>query len=163
MKNLDEMFPRILTYLAKKVRFRKIRYDPSPLYSYILVGLFFILMLWMLYSERDNVLNSNSRTELIKRWGYNISNKWHYNFRYLDREVQGRFTAKSDDTQLVYSSYLKEGTIIFQLYNSKDSLLVTIPANNMIDTIIGTFEKGQQYKIRATAIKAKGRFDFKME
>ncbi|MGV8096407.1 MAG: hypothetical protein AB2L24_31510 [Mangrovibacterium sp.] len=94
---------------------------------------------------------------------YNISNKWHYKFHYLDGKVQGRFTAKNDNAKLIYSSNVENGSIIFQLYDRADSLIITFPASNTIDTLMNIFEKGEKYKIRATATNAKGRFDFKME
>ena len=93
----------------------------------------------------------------------NFSNQWVYKFRYLNGEVQGKFTAESDNAQLIYSSNLEKGTIDFQLYNSKDSLLLTIPANNTTNAIKGVFKKGEQYKVKATATEAKGSFDFIME
>jgi hypothetical protein len=42
---------------------------------------------------------------------YNASNKWHYEFRYLNGCVQGSFTAKNDHAKLLYSSNIEEGTI----------------------------------------------------
>ena len=99
----------------------------------------------------------------IKFSSNNLSNQWDCKFYYLDGGIKGNFTAKKDDAQLVYSSAIENGTVDFQLYNSKDSLLVIIPTNNNADTISGIFEKGQQYKVRATAKQAKGRFNFKME
>ncbi len=94
---------------------------------------------------------------------HNISNKWHYKFHSLDGRVQGRFTAKNDSAKLIYSSNIENGSIVFQLYDHADSLIATFPASSTIDTLIGIFEKGEKYKIRATATNAKGRFDFKME
>ena len=93
----------------------------------------------------------------------NISNQWVYNFRYLDGRVNGIFTAKNDNARLIHSSNLENGTIVFQLYNSKNNLLMTFPANNTTDTITGIFNKGERYIISATVSKAKGRFEFKME
>ena len=68
---------------------------------------------------------------------YNHSNKWHYKFHYLDGGVQGRLTAKNDEAQLIRSSSIEDGTVDFQLYNSKNSLLVSFSANNTTDTIKG--------------------------
>lgn len=94
---------------------------------------------------------------------YNISNKWHYKFHYLDGKVQGRFTAENDNVKLIYSGNIESGSIVFQLYNHEDSLIATFPASSTSDTLMGIFEKGEKFKIRATATNAKGRFDFKME
>jgi len=101
-----------------------------------------------------------------KRYGvrsYNISNQWVYKFRYLDGNVLGFFKAEKDDVRLIHSSNLENGTISFQLFNSKDNLLVTFSANNTTDTIKDVFVKGELYKVVATATEAKGSFDFKME
>lgn len=78
-------------------------------------------------------------------------------------EWQGLFTAKDDDAKLIYSSDLEDGAIVFQLYNRSDSLLMTFPASNTVDTLEGIFEKGQRYRVSATVTKANGSFDFKME
>jgi len=93
----------------------------------------------------------------------NFSNEWFYKFYYLNGSVVGFFTAKNDEAQLIYSSKLESGTIDFQLYDSKGSLLVTFSANNTIKTIKGVFVKGKRYKVVATATEAKGEFDFSME
>jgi len=93
----------------------------------------------------------------------NISNQWHCRFSYLNGGIQGRFTAKSDSAHLIHSSNLENGTIVFYLYNNKNTLLATFPANNTTDTIKGIFHKGKRYKVNASVAKAKGRFDFKME
>jgi hypothetical protein len=93
----------------------------------------------------------------------NASNEWHYRFLYLDGTVQGKFTAMNDNTKLIYSSNIDSGNIVFQLYNSEDALITSVQANNRIDTLKSIFKKGGKYKIRASATKAKGHFDFKME
>jgi len=93
----------------------------------------------------------------------NFSNQWRCKFRYLNGGIQGGFTAKNDNTRLIHSSNIENGTVVFQLYNSKGNLLSSFSANNTTDTIKGVFEKGERYRVRATATKAKGRFDFKME
>ena len=93
----------------------------------------------------------------------NISNQWNCKFRYLDDGVQGWFTAKSDSARLIYSSNLENGTIVFCLYDNKNTLLAIFPTNNMTDTIKGIFHKGERYKVNATVKKAKGHFNFKME
>jgi len=93
----------------------------------------------------------------------NISNQWSCRFSYLNGGIQGRFTAKSDSAHLIHSSNLENGTIVFYLYNNKNTLLATFPANNTTDTIKGIFHKGERYKVNASVTKAKGRFDFKME
>jgi len=93
----------------------------------------------------------------------NFSNEWFYKFYYLNGEVAGFFTAKNDEAQLIYSSNLESGTIDFQLYDSKGSLLVTFSAKNTTETIKGVFVKGERYKVVATAMKAKGEFNFNME
>jgi hypothetical protein len=92
----------------------------------------------------------------------NKSNQWNCKFDYLNGGIQGRFTA-NEDARLIYTGNLEKGSIDFQLFNSKDSLLFTFPANNMTDTVKGIFEKGEQYKIHATAKKARGYFNLKME
>lgn len=94
---------------------------------------------------------------------YNISNCWIYKFHYLNGGVQGQFSAETDNAKLIYSSNIERGTITFQLYNNADSLIATFPASNVVDTLMGIFEKGEKYEIRATATDAKGRFDFRME
>jgi len=93
----------------------------------------------------------------------NFSNHWVYKFRYLNGGVQGEFTAQSDSAQLIYSSNIEKGTIDFQLYNSKDSLLHTFSVKNTTDALKGIFIKGEQYRVKAIVRKAKGSFDFKME
>lgn len=93
----------------------------------------------------------------------NYSNKWSSKFHYLDGDVVGSFRAKTDTTRLIYSSKLGEGKIEFQLYNSADSLLRSFSSESSSDTIIGIFEKGQQYTIIGDAQEAKGQFNFKME
>ena len=93
----------------------------------------------------------------------NFSNRWQYKFHYLDGSVQGWFTAKNDHAKLIYSSNIENGTIVYRLYRRSDSLIYTLPVTNTIDTLLGVFEKGEKYEIRATATNAKGNFDFRME
>jgi hypothetical protein len=92
----------------------------------------------------------------------NVNNEWHYKFHYLHGKVNGNFTAKSDNSRLIYSSKIEEGIVTFELYNATDSLLTTFPANNATDTI-GNFVKGEKYWVKAIAEKAKGRFDIEMK
>jgi hypothetical protein len=92
----------------------------------------------------------------------NIDNKWNYKFQYLQGEVQGHFTAKDDDAQLIYSSEIEKGTVVFELYNATDSLLCTFPANNATDTI-NAFVGGEKYRVKAIVKKAKGHFDMEMK
>jgi len=122
--------------------------------------LFIIILFFIgLFSRCDS---KQKRHFGISFSSYNISNQWNCNFYYLNGEVQGRFTA-TEDAHLIYSSNFEKGSIVFQLFNSKDSLLVTLPAYITTDTIRGVFEKGERYKINAIATKAKGSFNFKME
>lgn len=81
----------------------------------------------------------------------------------MNGSTQGWFTAKNDSTKLIYSSNIKEETVVSQLYNREHSLIASLPKRNNIDTLWGVFEKGEKYKIHAIAKKAKGNFDFKME
>jgi hypothetical protein len=92
----------------------------------------------------------------------NVGNKWNYKFYYLQGKVQGYFTAKSDNAQLVYSSEIEKGTVTFELYNASDSLLRTFPANDNTGTING-FVKGEKYRVKAIADAAKGHFDMEMK
>jgi hypothetical protein len=92
----------------------------------------------------------------------NTKNEWHYKFHYLQGSVQGHFTAKDDNAQLIYSSEIEKGTLRFELYNAADSLLAAFPANNTTDTING-FVKGEKYRVKAIVEKAKGRFDMEMK
>jgi hypothetical protein len=120
-----------------------------------LIVLFFLGLFSRCDSKQEGYLG-------IRFSSNNISNQWNCKFYYLNGVIQGRFTA-NEDTLLIYSSNLKKGSIVFQLFNSKDSLLVAFPANNTTDTIRGVFGKGEKYQVHAIATKAKGRFDFKME
>jgi len=94
---------------------------------------------------------------------YNISNQWRCKFHYMNGVIQGNFTAKNENAQLIHSSNIENGTVVFQLYNSKGNLLSSFSANNTTDTIKGVFEKGERYRVLATVTKAKGRFNFKLE
>jgi len=124
-----------------------------------------LLILLIIFSSRlffgtDSKRQGHVGTGLSRS---NISNQWRCKFSYLDGGVQGRFTAKRDSAQLIYSSNLENGTIVFYLYNNKNTLLATFPANNTTDTIKGIFQKGERYKVSASVTKAKGRFDLRME
>jgi hypothetical protein len=92
-----------------------------------------------------------------------MSNQWVYKFHYLNGNVQGFFKAEKDDAQLIYSSNLENGSVDFQLYDSKGCLLLAFPANNNTNTIKDVFVKGERYKIIAIAKEAKGQFEFTME
>ena len=94
---------------------------------------------------------------------YNIPNRWFNKFRYLNGGVSGYIKARKDNAQLIHSSELESGTIVFNIYN-KNNHLLTFHANNTTDTIKGVFVKGERYRITASATKARnGRFNFKME
>ncbi|MDR2147050.1 MAG: hypothetical protein LBE91_11380 [Tannerella sp.] len=128
-----------------------------------LLTVFLILLIFFssrLFSGTDSKRRGHVGTGLSRT---NFSNQWRCKFRYLDGGIQGGFTAKSDSAQLIHSSNLENGTIVFYLYNSKNSHLATFLANNTTDTIKGIFHKGERYKVNAFVSKAKGRFDFKME
>ncbi len=142
-----------------KIHFKKYQL-PRKLNAIFIVILLLLLLFWYLFSERDIKSLGYEGLKLVR---YNYSNQWHCRFHYLNGGVQGKFTAKKNNAQLIYSSNIKSGKIIFQLYNSEDNLLFTFSANNTMDTIKGIFENGKQYRIRALATKAEGHFDFKME
>lgn len=139
------------------IKYWKLKYEPPPPYSYIFWVLFTIFILW-------NGKDQNSGYSRSDQQSYNIANRWFYKFNYLNGEAQGKLTAKKDDARLILSSNLEEGTIIFNLYDSRDSLLVAFPANNTkTDTIKYVFNKGERYKIHAIAANAKGYFKFRMK
>jgi hypothetical protein len=94
---------------------------------------------------------------------YNFPNRWHYKFRYMDGGVQGSLTAKSDAARLIYSGNIEEGAIHYRLYDSSGTLIFTFPEENPPDTLSGLFRKGAQYTVRATATRARGEFEFRME
>ena len=146
-----------------------VKFQLSRPYQYTLT----VLLLIFVWLNLESCSSSSGRTGIgissdnfstgIGISSDNFSNQWVYKFRYLNGEVQGKFTAESDNAQLIYSSNLEKGTIDFQLYNSKDSLLRTFSAKNTPDVIKGIFIKGEQYRVKAIVTKAKGSFDFKME
>jgi len=140
----------------------KISIWPRTVIGWLLTVFLILLIIFSsrLFFGTDSKLQGHVGTGLSSS---NISNKWHCKFSYLDGGVQGRFTAKRDSAQLIHSSNLENGTIVFYLYNNKNTLLITFPVNNTTDTIKGIFHKGERYKVSASVTKAKGRFDFKME
>jgi len=141
---------------TEKISYVKFKLLKPCTYTSIVLLLLFV---W-LYSGS---CSKSSGSVGIGVYSEKLPNKWVHKFHYLNGEVEGEFTAKSDSAQLIYSSNLESGTIDYQLYNSKDSLLLTIPANNTTNAIKGVFKKGEQYKVKATATEAKGSFDFIME
>ena len=106
-------------------------------------------------------MNFNSRSIQIETSSSNIRNEWHYKFHYLQGKVDGNFIAKKDDSNLIYSSDIEKGTINFELYNEKDSLLTSFQANNKTDTI-KNLAKGY-YKVKVMGKKAQGKFDMIVE
>jgi hypothetical protein len=92
----------------------------------------------------------------------NTKNQWHYQFHYLQGQVYGRFKAKTENAQLIYSTNIEQGMVTFELYNAADSLLAIFPAKNTTDTING-FVQGQKYWVKATVEGARGRFDMEMK
>ena len=129
------------------------------------LGIFAVLILIFFLGNQlpDKYSKYLKFTTKVGASSYNISNKWHYKFNYLDGKVNGRFTAKNENAKLIYSGNIEEGTIVFILYNRADSIINTFPVSNITDTLVGFFQKGGKYKIQAIATKAKGRFDFKLE
>ena len=121
-----------------------------------------LLLIAIIFSSRL-IPGCDSKRTAIGLSRYNISNQWRCEFRYLSGGIQGGFTAKSDNAQLIHSSNIENGTVVFQLYNGKGNILSSFSAKNTTDTINGVFEKGERYRVRAIATEAKGRFDFKME
>jgi hypothetical protein len=156
VKTLWKRKEEIKTMRTGKIAYVKIQ--PSKPYQYALMVLL-LLFVWLNLgscSSSSGSLGTGISSD-------NFSNQWNYKFHYLAGEVQGEFTAQSDSAQLIYSSNLEKGTIDFQLYNSKDSLLRTFSAKDTTDVIKGIFIKGEQYRVKAIVTKAKGSFDFKME
>ena len=138
------------------------KYKPSGMQS-ILVLLVVCFVFFMLKTQFPGKFGYLKPTVRLGASSYNISNRWHYEFLYLDGSVQGSFTAKSDHAILFYSSDIENGTIVYQLSSRSDNHFVTLPVSNSIDSITGVFEKGENYQIRAIATKAKGQFDFVMQ
>ena len=136
----------------------KISIWPRTIIGWVLT---ILLVIAIVYSSKIIPGCSSKLAEGLSR--YNISNQWRCNFRYLSGGIQGNFTAKNDNAQLIHSSNIESGTVVFQLYNGKGNLLSSFSATNTTDTIKDIFEKGTRYRVRATATEAKGRFNFKME
>ena len=144
--------------ISGRFSYGKISIWPRTIIGWALTILLFIAIIFSLkltfgYGSRQAIGFSN----------YNISNQWNCKFHYLNGGIQGGFTAKNENAQLIHSSNIENGTVVFQLYNSKGNLLSSFFANNTTDTIKDVFEKGERYSVRATAAKAKGHFDFKLE
>jgi hypothetical protein len=138
------------------------KYKPSNMQS--LIVLLVILFVLIIHKTQSPEKYSQSKfTTGLGAFSTNASNKWHYEFMYLNGTVQGSFTARNDHAKLFYSSNIEEGTIIYQLYEGSDTHFVTLPVSNSIDSLTGVFEKGERYEIRAIATNAKGQFDFWME
>ena len=161
-KHFVVLTPRNSSNIPGRFTYGKISIWPRTVTGWLLT---IILILLITFSTRlfvgtDSKRQGHVGTGLSRR---NISNQWRCKFSYLDGGVQGRFTAKRDSAQLIYSSNLENGKIVFYLYNNKNTLLATFPANDTTDTIKGIFNKGERYKVSASVTKAKGRFDFKME
>lgn len=138
------------------------KYKPSNLQSIIvLLMVFFVIFILKTQSpEKYSYLKFTTRLGV---YTYNTSNRWHYKFHYLDGSVQGWFTAKNDNAKLIYSSNIENGTIVYKLYDRSHNHIFTFPVGNTIDSLMGVFEKGEKYEIRAIATNAKGYFDFTME
>jgi hypothetical protein len=139
------------------------KYKLSTVPSIIVLLIVFSVMLILKtqFPEKyPNLLKFNTGLGVTSR---NFSNRWQYKFHYLDGTVQGWFTAENDHAKLIYSSNIEKGTIVYRLFGRSDSLIFTLPVSNTADTLMGVFEKGDKYEIRATAKNAKGDFDFRME
>ena len=140
----------------------KIKVVPKTVIGWVLTILLILLIIFSLRLFFG--INENWQGRTAGNYSNtNFSNQWSCRFSYLNGEIQGSFTAKSDSALLIHSSNLKNGTIVFYLYTNKNTLLATFPANNTTDTIKGIFHKGELYKVNASVTKAKGGFDFKME
>ena len=137
----------------------KISIRPRTFIGWVLL---ILLLITIIFSSRL-ISGCDSKRTATGLSRYNISNQWRCNFHYLSGGIQGNFTAKSDSAQLIHSSNIENGTVVFQLYNSKGNILSNFSAKNTTDTINGIFEKGERYKVHAIATEAKGQFDFKME
>ena len=138
------------------------KYKPSNTQS-IVVLLIVISVIFILKTQSPEKYSNLKFTTRLGATSYNLLNKWHYKFHYLDGSVQGSFFAKNDHAKLLYSSNIEEGTIIFHLYEGSDTHFITLQVSNSIDSLTGVFEKGERYEIRAIATNAKGSFDFTME
>ncbi len=138
------------------------KYKPSNTQSIVLLLIVFSVI-FILKTQSPEKYSNLKFTTRLGATSYNLLNKWHYKFNYLDGSVQGSFTAKNDHAKLLYSSNIEEGTIVFHLYEGSDSHFITLPVSNSIDSLTGVFEKGERYEIRAIATNAKGDFDFIME
>lgn len=93
----------------------------------------------------------------------NLGNEWIYKFHYLNGGVSGSFTAKKEDSQLVYETNLQEGEVEFQLYDGANNLIATFDGRNVRDTLDGLFKMGEKYRVHALVSRAKGEFIVKME
>ncbi|MDR2036324.1 MAG: hypothetical protein LBQ60_00215 [Bacteroidales bacterium] len=105
---------------------------------------------------------TTNSTKVKNGFSYNIGNKWHYEFSYLEGKVNGSFAAKNSDTRLIYSSLLEKGNIRFELYDAKNTLITSFQAKNTSDTIKNLIH-GEKYRVRAIAQNAKGSFYMEMD
>lgn len=138
------------------------KYKPSITQSIVVLIIVFSAI-FILKTRFPEKYSHSKFTTRLGSFTINASNKWHYEFQYLNGSVEGTFFAKNDHAKLFYSSNIEEGTIVYQLYEGSDSHFITLPVSNSIDSLTGVFEKGERYEIRAIATNAKGYFDFVME
>jgi hypothetical protein len=101
--------------------------------------------------------------------------QWTENFHHLKGTTSKTFTARSEQTNLVYSSKIKKGKVRFEVYNDKDSLLRFIPQNQNewlkaaflgqagTSGSIGGLIDGEKYTVKVIAQNATGTFSFEMK
>lgn len=78
---------------------------------------------------------------------YNFGNVWTYKLDYLDGKVLGVFTARNENSRLVYGGDIAEGDIEFQLYDRKDNLISSFDGKTVRDTVIyGPFNMGENIR-----------------
>ena len=120
-----------------------------------LIGLF---MLGWLFKNRSY----SSRTA-IDAHASNKNNTWNYKFFYLNGEVYGYFFITRTNSQLIYSSQLEQGDIVFELYDSHNNLITTFRSNNSTDTIKNILIKDRKCKVKANVNHAKGHFNIEIK
>ena len=81
---------------------------------------------------------------------YNIASKWHYEFQYINGEVQDWYTTKSDNAQLIYLVNLERSTTEFQLYNLTSHFINFLESSTTY-TISGFFSKDEKYTVFVNA------------
>jgi uncharacterized protein YxeA len=134
-------------------------------YSFILLIL--VILLFALFSpylfHKAGISSKYFDSKLgIGIHSTNTENQWHSEFHYLYGYTYGSFKAKTEHAQLIYSADIKQGRIVFSLYNAADSLIAVFSATNQPATI-GNLVKGEKYWVKATAKGAKGHFDIEMK